>query len=177
VIGAKLQRGEVIAKENSRGILVMKWKDKGDVTLLSTKHGYDIIETGKHNRKNEAVKNPVAVVYYNKIKQGVDISDHMSSYHSPVRTSVRWFHKVAVEFPMGTAVMNAMISFNQHCRNIGKCSDQLKIAQFREHLVMYLLKTESDASGNSQLNSTSSGSGPVHYLQVIIYTCFNTYIL
>ncbi|KAJ8949511.1 hypothetical protein NQ314_008204 [Rhamnusium bicolor] len=35
----KLKVGEVYAKENDRGICILKWKDKRDVLLLTTKHG------------------------------------------------------------------------------------------------------------------------------------------
>jgi len=44
-----------------------------------------------------------------------DVSDQMASYHSAVRKSIRWFHKLAVEFLMGTAVVNALVMYNQHC--------------------------------------------------------------
>ena len=47
VTNARLKRGESIARENSRGILVMKWKDKRDVILLSSKHSNKIVDTGK----------------------------------------------------------------------------------------------------------------------------------
>lgn len=38
VVEAKLGKGESIAMENERGICVLKWKDKRDVLMLSTKH-------------------------------------------------------------------------------------------------------------------------------------------
>ncbi|CAG5041429.1 unnamed protein product [Parnassius apollo] len=38
VVDSKLKPGEVIAMENERGICVLKWKDKRDVLMLSTKH-------------------------------------------------------------------------------------------------------------------------------------------
>jgi hypothetical protein len=169
VTTARLKRGEVIARENSHGIVVLKWKDKGDVTMLSTKHGSGVVDTGRKNRQNEAIKKPEMIVYYNSVKQGVDISDQMSSYHSPVRKSIRWFHKVAVEFIMGTAVVNSLILFNDHCRTLGKAQNQLKIAAFREHLVLWLLNSQPGVSSNATLNgrnSTNSVVSSTHYLQV-----------
>ncbi|GBP95425.1 PiggyBac transposable element-derived protein 4 [Eumeta japonica] len=38
VVDNKLKPGESIAMENERGICVLKWKDKPDVLMLSTKH-------------------------------------------------------------------------------------------------------------------------------------------
>jgi len=43
---------------------------------------------------------------YNRIKQGVDLADQMSSYHSPLRKSIRWFHKLAVELLLGISIVN-----------------------------------------------------------------------
>jgi len=44
VTDAKLKRGEIVGKENAEGIVVAKWKDKRDVTMLSTRHGIDMID-------------------------------------------------------------------------------------------------------------------------------------
>ena len=41
VIHKKLKKGEIIAKENKRGICVMKWKNSRDILVLSTKHTND----------------------------------------------------------------------------------------------------------------------------------------
>lgn len=38
VVEAKLQKGDFIAMENEDGITILKWKDKRDVMMLSTKH-------------------------------------------------------------------------------------------------------------------------------------------
>ena len=38
VLKAKLRRGEMIAKEDQDGIVVLKWRDTRDVRILSTKH-------------------------------------------------------------------------------------------------------------------------------------------
>ena len=36
VLKKKLQRGEMVAQEESHGILVLKWRDTRDVLVLST---------------------------------------------------------------------------------------------------------------------------------------------
>lgn len=38
VVSKKLKRGELIARENTSGITILKCKDKRDVLMLSTKH-------------------------------------------------------------------------------------------------------------------------------------------
>lgn len=49
VVKAKLKKNEVIARESDTGIVVLKWKDKRDVLMLSTMHGEDTkaVETRK----------------------------------------------------------------------------------------------------------------------------------
>ncbi|XP_043493623.1 piggyBac transposable element-derived protein 4-like [Polistes fuscatus] len=43
VIRTNLKRGELISKENNQGITVLKWKEKRDVLVLSTKHSSEMI--------------------------------------------------------------------------------------------------------------------------------------
>nr|CAH7749054.1 unnamed protein product [Callosobruchus chinensis] len=44
VVEAKLKKGEIVAKQNKKNVVVMKWQDKRDVLFLSTKHKDDMIE-------------------------------------------------------------------------------------------------------------------------------------
>ena len=67
----------------------MKWKDKIDVVMLSTKHTGAMAETSRKKKNCENVQKPQAVIYYNQSKQGIDVSDQMSSYHTCVRKSIR----------------------------------------------------------------------------------------
>ena len=139
--------------------------------MLSTRHGDACIDTGKKNRKGEVITKPEAAIYYNKSKQCVDISDQMASYHSAVRKSIRWFHKIAVEFLMGTAVVNALVMYNRHCQDSGRSDKQLKIASFRKHLVNWLLNSHCDqfsngSSGAANLRLTNSAATATHHLQV-----------
>ncbi|XP_025194347.1 piggyBac transposable element-derived protein 4-like [Melanaphis sacchari] len=92
VTDAKLKRGEIVGKENADGIVIGKWKDKQDVTMLSTRHGIDMIDMGKKNRINENVVKPEIIISYNKGKAGIDLSDQLSSYSTAVRKSIRWYH-------------------------------------------------------------------------------------
>ena len=44
----------------------------------------------------------------NKGKQGIDISDQMASYFTALRKTIRWYHKIGLEFLLNTAVVNAL---------------------------------------------------------------------
>jgi hypothetical protein len=39
-----------------------KWHDKRDVAILSTKHGIEIIDTGKKNRNDEPILEPQIII-------------------------------------------------------------------------------------------------------------------
>lgn len=98
---------------------------------------------------------PEAIMFYNNAKQGVDISDQVSAYHTAVRKSIKWYHKVAVELLLGTAVVNAHILYNN-----ATTSKQLQITEFRERLAISLLKYGTD-KGSAPLQLSES----VHYLR------------
>jgi len=111
VVQKKLKKGQVIAQQCDRGIVVLKWKDKRDVLMLSTKHSDIMIET--INKRGQTTKKPEIVIDYNKGKALVDICDQRSSYHSPLRKSMKWYRKVAIEIILSTSVLNAMCLYNK----------------------------------------------------------------
>lgn len=82
VVSQKLKRGEVIARENKKGITVLKWKDKRDVLMLSTKHSAEMTTVHK---KFYSYEKPKIVVEYNLGKSSVDLSNQMIAYSSPLR--------------------------------------------------------------------------------------------
>ena len=63
----------------------------------------------------------------------MDISDQMSSYFSPLRKSVIWYNKVAIELLLSTSVVNALIVYTKLTNR------KMKIKNFREELVKKLL--------------------------------------
>ena len=95
LLSKKLQRYEYIAKESNDGLTILKWKDKRDVLLLSTKHSNETVVMQK--RGNIVIKLKV-IVDYNEGKSYVDISDQMASYCSPLRKSVKWYKKIVFNF-------------------------------------------------------------------------------
>ncbi|XP_050507475.1 piggyBac transposable element-derived protein 4-like [Diabrotica virgifera virgifera] len=156
VILKKLKRGEVFGQENEKGVCVLKWKDKRDVLLLTTKH---TTETVAIQRRSGVVHKPKAIIEYNKGKSSIDQSDQMTSYNSSLRKSLKWYRKLAIEFILGTAVVNSHIIYNQ------LANKKVKITEFREELVRSLLtydEINDDESETTQ--STSTKSAQIHKL-------------
>ncbi|XP_068204630.1 piggyBac transposable element-derived protein 4-like [Palaemon carinicauda] len=131
----KLKKGEVAAQQNSEGIKVIKWKDQRDVLMLTTVPEYtkELVKTGKIKRGIEREK-PQCILDYNAAKKGVDYSDQMASYYSPLRKVKKWYKKGAFELLLGTAIVNSYILFNKFHTN-----KPISIKKFRESVVLPLL--------------------------------------
>ena len=136
VTEARLDKGEIVGKENVDGVVVAKWRSKRDVLMLSTKHDLEIVATGKKNKLNEDIMKPEIIISYNKAKQGIDISDQMASYFTPLRKTLRWYHKIAFEYLLNTAVINALIIYQEIKGH------NVKIAQFRHDLIYSLANVD-----------------------------------
>jgi len=166
VTKAKSLAGQIVGKENSNGLVVAKWRDKRDVTMLSTCHNLNMVDTGKKNRKNEAVVKPKIIIDYNAGKAGIDLSDQLSSYSSPVRKSIRWYHKVATEIILGTSVVNALIIYNT--KTLQK---KMSITQFREALVDQILGLDQPKSILEQITPPRSSITLKHKFQETSEKC------
>lgn len=125
VITKKLKRGEIIAKVNSRGICIMKWRDKRDVLLLSTKHTNKTVTLQRKKGDNIAI--PEAIVEYNSAKNSV------ATYKTPLRKTIKWYRKIAVELIWGTSLVNAHILYKKIT------NDNIQIGEFREKVIEALL--------------------------------------
>ncbi|KAJ8927653.1 hypothetical protein NQ314_019855 [Rhamnusium bicolor] len=68
VITASLNRGQIFGIESDDGIAVLKWKNKRDVLILSTKQCIETTNIGQHQK-------PVSIIDYNSTKSFIDVSD------------------------------------------------------------------------------------------------------
>ncbi|XP_047345311.1 piggyBac transposable element-derived protein 4-like [Vespa velutina] len=129
ILSKKLQRGEIIAREHKNGITILKWKDKRNVLMLSTKHSTEMVTV--NGRRNNCIK-PKIIADYNISKSYVDLSDHMTSYLSPLRKGQKWYKRLAFELLFNTSVINAWIMHNNIINN------RISILEFRQKLVKQL---------------------------------------
>ena len=111
VVSAKLKTGQHIARRNGRTV-VMKWKDKRDVMMLSTLHTGNMTDSSKVNRRGEHVKKPDCVIDYNQHMCGVDRIDQLMAYYTPLRKTLKWYRKVVLQF-LDMAVVNAYLLYTK----------------------------------------------------------------
>ena len=83
--------------ESNTGVKVFNWKDKRTVLTLSTipEHETKLVASGKSSRSGDQIKKPQSVLEYNNAKKGIDLSDQMSSYYTPLKKKRKWYRKVA----------------------------------------------------------------------------------
>ncbi|CAG9558383.1 unnamed protein product [Danaus chrysippus] len=104
----KLNRGEHIAAQKNN-VTVLKWKDKRDVLMISTCHAD---EQTMSNGRNQRLK-PNMILEYNDRKKGIDLSDELASYYSPIRKTLTWYKKVAVDVLFGVGIVNTVYLYNK----------------------------------------------------------------
>lgn len=95
---------------SSSNTLVMKWNDKRDLLMLSTKHDNRMIQIPY---RNTVKSKPQVVVDYNAGKSSIDRADQMASYSNPLRRSLKWYRKVAMDLILNISVVNASILFKK----------------------------------------------------------------
>ncbi|XP_046677563.1 piggyBac transposable element-derived protein 4-like [Homalodisca vitripennis] len=140
VTSKKLAKGEVICQESSTGVKVLKWHDKRPVLMITTRPEdvSTLVASKKTTKKGEVVMKPSCVMAYNAAKKGVDFSDQMSSYYTPIRKTLIWYKKVALDLLLGTCVVNALVLHNKYSLNQKNCC----MLTFREKILRNLLEGE-----------------------------------
>ena len=77
-------------------MVILKWKDKRDVYVISNAHTPELKQT-TNQRGKELVKLNV-IIDCNANMSGIDQSDQMLSYHSSLIKTVRWYKKVGFTY-------------------------------------------------------------------------------
>ena len=105
---AKLEKGGIIAAYRKKSC-IMKWKDKRDVTILSSTHDASMINVT--SRRRVITKKPKAVADYNSHMGGVDLSDNLLAHFSTARSRMRKFYKKMFRHMLDIAVLNSFITY------------------------------------------------------------------
>ena len=58
-------------------------------------------------------KKPLAVLAYNRGKDGVDLSEQMASYVITLRKGLKWYRNLATELLLEMAVVNAWAAYKK----------------------------------------------------------------
>jgi hypothetical protein len=129
VVQKKLKRGEVYGLQSNKGVKLIKWKDERDVFMISTSpsHSTTLVDTEKTSKANEHIMKSQVIVDYNKGKQGIDLSDQLSTCYTCLRWSEKWYRKVAFEMIFGMSTVNAYLIYKENYD-----TSRMTMLQFRE---------------------------------------------
>ncbi|XP_015189681.1 PREDICTED: piggyBac transposable element-derived protein 4-like [Polistes dominula] len=129
VMSYPLKKGEMVAREDPNGIVVLKWRDVRDVTILSTKNPPIMTPSSNSSWRGRPTKmKPLAISEYNIGKSGIDRSDQMVSYATNIRKTIKWYRKLAIYLLLGTTIVNAQYS-TQKKKTVSPLGDPQKSAR------------------------------------------------
>ncbi|KAK4325008.1 hypothetical protein Pmani_004390 [Petrolisthes manimaculis] len=97
--------------------LVVKWMDKKDICVLTTKYTANIVEHKKTYFGNKTVffNRPLHSEKYNQKMGSVDLADQLLEPYHYDRKSLAWFKKIGIHFLFRIA-LNAFITYRNACR-------------------------------------------------------------
>lgn len=86
-----LSREDVYGLQNKDGVKLIRWRDTNNVLMISTRpaHSASVIHSGKVNFQNQSIMKPQVILDYNKRRQGIDLSNQLSTYYTSLRKSVK----------------------------------------------------------------------------------------
>ena len=102
----KLKKGELKALYNGR-LMLLKWKDKKDVHILSNFHDASVKSVGKMPIK------PIFCYDYNDTMGGVDLSYCFLSLYPSARKHLKKYYQKQFRHILDMAILNAHILFKK----------------------------------------------------------------
>ena len=111
LMNQKLRKGKVLARRQGP-VMVLKWFDKREVVMLSTKHTSAMEKVKIKIFSGSCYKHkPIAVIDYNKYMSGVDMIGQMIQYYKFNRRTVKWWKKLFFHL-VSLALVNAQKLYN-----------------------------------------------------------------
>ncbi|CAH2001077.1 unnamed protein product [Acanthoscelides obtectus] len=109
VVKAKLGKGQHKAQYLD-SIMIGKWKDKRDVTYISTEFKNEMVLV--KNRRGQEMEKPLPIVKYNECMGGVDRQGQLMSYYPAQRKTLRWYKKLGIHV-IHLLLQNSHILYNK----------------------------------------------------------------
>lgn len=143
----KLKKGETIAFRRGK-VIAMKWKDKRDVTLLSSVHSSEMVQV---ERRREATSIPQIVKDYNNTMGGVDRVDQSLASYPIMRKRGKKYYKKIFFHLLELAVWNTYILY----KNAGNKKTPLN---FRMELIELMVAHYKEPSVNHKGRPSTSAT-------------------
>ncbi|CAH2002110.1 unnamed protein product [Acanthoscelides obtectus] len=109
-IKTKKNRKRGVCGYVQKKVMIIKWKDKKDITMISTLHDNRMVEIEKRDKK---IQKPAVVLSYNKDMGGVDLSDNFLHFYSLDLTHLKKYYKKMFFHLLNIAILNSYILYKQ----------------------------------------------------------------
>lgn len=126
VKGAKLKKGETVAKYSHNGVLIGKWRDKREVAYISTEFENEMIAF--RDKLGRDRKKPKPVFHYNENMGGVDRQDQLLSYYPCEKKTLRWYKKLGIHV-LQMLLLNSYLLYKKFTKSI------ISIYDFRLNII------------------------------------------
>jgi len=107
---SKLKKGETVARY-SQGVMIGKWKDKRNVSYISTRFKNNVIISKNRNGKEQFKPEPIS--NYNRFMSAIDRQYKMNSYYPFTRKTIRWYRKIVIHITQ-MLLINSFYLYNQY---------------------------------------------------------------
>ena len=156
----KLKKGEIICR-HKENLLALKWTDKRDVSILSTKHTSQcsVLLNKVDRNTGDPVSKPSAILDFIWNMGGVDLSDQLNKYYSMTRRTWKLLFLL-----FNLAVTNAYIIYKKVARS------PVTHFQFRCEFIRYLLDSDVQRNPRGKKRSVEDNNKPLNEK-----TCPKTY--
>ena len=101
---------------------------------MKLSHRTVLVDIAKTTPPDERIMKSQVLLDCNKGRQGVDLSDQLSTYYICPRRSVKWYRKVVLELISRTSIVNSYLIYKENYT-----TSNMIILQFRASLVRSLL--------------------------------------
>ena len=128
------RRGDILFRKCG-SLTAVRWKDKRDVTAISTLHGNDVTIIPARRDEQKSVRKPKMIVDYNSHMGGVDLLDQLLCYYTVGRRTLKWWKRVFWRL-VELCITNALVLYKE---NSGRSIEQ---KTFREELIMQLTEPQ-----------------------------------
>lgn len=115
----KLKKGEKVAYRNNENILLLAWRDKRLVTVLSTwstSKSEPVRRKVRGRKEEEMVEKPSVIANYMKNMGGVDTADQYCGTYCFLRRTLKWWRKLFF-WGLEVSIINAYVLYVESCKN------------------------------------------------------------
>ena len=122
----KLEKREIIARHTGP-VIVLKWRDRINVTMVSTYHSAG---THRISNKGKETEKPLCLIDYNHNMGGVDLKDQLlHMYMTKRKKMTKWYLRLFKRL-LNSTVLNSFVIYQQVMeRNIQQLSYRIQLVE------------------------------------------------